>query len=68
MCIHEEWVQALDVSGSLCDDFIFDQGCPRSQLHVRNAPSVSLPLSLCVCVCAGVYTHTYTPALAAACP
>jgi hypothetical protein len=48
--------QALSVEGSLVDDFIFDEECPTSQLHVRNAPSPGVVCAcayacLCVCVC-----------------
>ena len=43
--------QAMDSSGALVDDFIFDQGTGRladRMLHVRNAPSPACTASLAI--------------------
>lgn len=43
--------QALDVSGKLVDDFVFDSGSGdigKRMLHVRNAPSPAATSSLAI--------------------
>lgn len=43
--------QALDDSGNLVDDFVFDQGTGQlgaRMLHVRNAPSPAATSSLAI--------------------